>query len=255
MDLIPFYKILKIPKTATDDEVKSAFRKLALIHHPDKGGNAETFKSISEAYTKILNGRKVLSSSYINQYWDNEFVYKNVNTSWYAKIWENNKSTKIIEPNFIVDLTFVESLFGTTKNYKPTIYGKEINISITFPPNSTTGSKHISNIVSKNTNVKIVVLVRVINETAFIKNGDDLIGSLHINPLVALVGSKTSIIGIKNNIITFNIPPNIPNNQIFRLHGEGALKADNTRGDLYVTIKFKPLTLTKEQQKIIKSWL
>ena len=49
-----FYKILGVAKAASTDEVKTAFRKLAHEHHPDKkGGNAEKFKEINEAYQAL----------------------------------------------------------------------------------------------------------------------------------------------------------------------------------------------------------
>ena len=45
-----FYNVLGVPKTASDQEIKKAYRKLALKHHPDKGGDPEKFKALSEAY-------------------------------------------------------------------------------------------------------------------------------------------------------------------------------------------------------------
>ncbi len=48
------YTVLNISRTATTDEVKRAFHKLAHQHHPDKqGGNAEKFKEVSAAYAEI----------------------------------------------------------------------------------------------------------------------------------------------------------------------------------------------------------
>ena len=38
-----FYKILGVQKDATSDEIKKAFRKLALKNHPDRGGDKEKF--------------------------------------------------------------------------------------------------------------------------------------------------------------------------------------------------------------------
>lgn len=45
-----FYELIGVPKTASQDEIKKAFRKLALKAHPDKGGDPEKFKEISVAY-------------------------------------------------------------------------------------------------------------------------------------------------------------------------------------------------------------
>ncbi len=44
------YKVLDIKPEATPDEIKKAYRKQSLIHHPDKGGNADKFKQVSESY-------------------------------------------------------------------------------------------------------------------------------------------------------------------------------------------------------------
>ncbi len=53
-----YYKTLGVDKTATQDEIKTAFRKLAHEHHPDKGGNAEKFKEANEAYQVLGNAEK-----------------------------------------------------------------------------------------------------------------------------------------------------------------------------------------------------
>ncbi len=45
-----YYEILGIAKSATQAEIKAAFRKKALEHHPDKGGDAAKFKEVNEAY-------------------------------------------------------------------------------------------------------------------------------------------------------------------------------------------------------------
>ncbi|HLD28443.1 MAG TPA: DnaJ domain-containing protein, partial [Patescibacteria group bacterium] len=54
-----YYEVLGVNKSATQDEVKKAFRKLAHEHHPDKGnGNADKFKEINEAYQTLNNPQK-----------------------------------------------------------------------------------------------------------------------------------------------------------------------------------------------------
>ena len=49
-----YYAALGVPKTATADDIKRAFRRLASQHHPDKGGDEEMFKKITNSYV-ILN--------------------------------------------------------------------------------------------------------------------------------------------------------------------------------------------------------
>jgi len=54
-----YYEVLGVPKTASADEIKKAFRKLAHEHHPDKkGGNAEKFKEANEAYSTLSDDSK-----------------------------------------------------------------------------------------------------------------------------------------------------------------------------------------------------
>ena len=48
------FAVLGLSADAKEDEVKTAFRKLSLQHHPDKGGNAEKFTEIVEAKNKVM---------------------------------------------------------------------------------------------------------------------------------------------------------------------------------------------------------
>ncbi len=53
-----YYQILGLGKDAGADEIKRAYRKLAHEHHPDKGGDQEKFKEISEAYDVLSDPNK-----------------------------------------------------------------------------------------------------------------------------------------------------------------------------------------------------
>jgi len=53
-----FYKILGVEKSADESAIKKAYRKLAMKHHPDKGGDAEVFKEISTAHDVLTDPEK-----------------------------------------------------------------------------------------------------------------------------------------------------------------------------------------------------
>src|SRR5574337_815597 len=54
-----YYKILGVNKSASEDEIKKAFRKLAHQYHPDKkGGDEAKFKEVNEAYSVLSDKKK-----------------------------------------------------------------------------------------------------------------------------------------------------------------------------------------------------
>jgi molecular chaperone DnaJ len=57
-----YYEVLGISRNASDDEIRHAYRRLAMKHHPDRNannkGSEEEFKSIKEAYEVLSDGRK-----------------------------------------------------------------------------------------------------------------------------------------------------------------------------------------------------
>src|SRR5580658_7972621 len=54
-----YYKALGVDKSASQDDIKKAFRKLAQKYHPDKkGGDEAKFKEVSEAYSVLSDKKK-----------------------------------------------------------------------------------------------------------------------------------------------------------------------------------------------------
>lgn len=53
-----FYELLGVSKEADASEIKKAYRKAALQHHPDRGGDAERFKEISKAHEILSDPEK-----------------------------------------------------------------------------------------------------------------------------------------------------------------------------------------------------
>lgn len=57
-DTTALYEILGVERDASDSEIKKAYRKLAMKHHPDKGGDPDTFKKMTEAHTILSDSEK-----------------------------------------------------------------------------------------------------------------------------------------------------------------------------------------------------
>ncbi len=57
-DTIKLYEVLGVDKSADEKEIKKAYRKLAVKHHPDKGGDEHLFKEINAAYEILSDSKK-----------------------------------------------------------------------------------------------------------------------------------------------------------------------------------------------------
>ena len=66
-----YYKILEVNKQSSFEEIKKSYKKLAVKNHPDKGGDPEKFKNISQAY-------QILSDPEKRRIYDNGDVFDNL---------------------------------------------------------------------------------------------------------------------------------------------------------------------------------
>ena len=66
---VNYYQILGLENFATEEEVKKKYKELVLKHHPDKGGEAEMFNRIKEAYDILKDQKK-------KEEFDNDLYYQ-----------------------------------------------------------------------------------------------------------------------------------------------------------------------------------
>jgi molecular chaperone DnaJ len=112
-----YYEILGVTENASPDEIKKTYRKLAMEHHPDKGGNEEKFKKISEAYDILgdENKRKSYDNQRRNPFGSSNSIFDDLFNQFGAK-------PQQVVPDKVIDINVgvLDSYFSNEKtiNYE-----------------------------------------------------------------------------------------------------------------------------------------
>jgi molecular chaperone DnaJ len=132
-----YYEVLGVTKSASQDEIKKAFHKLAHKYHPDKGGDEKKFKEINEAYQVLSDTTKRAQYDQYGRVFDQGAPGGDQGFNW---AWGNRPQGENIEFDFgdvgdIFEDFFNVGGFGggrrTTK--KDSRKGKDIQVDIEIP--------------------------------------------------------------------------------------------------------------------------
>merc|ERR1712007_151732 len=90
------YAILGVSADATDEEIKRAYRLIAVLCHPDKGGDKEDFQELRDAYERILEHRRAKNKAQnkrtsFNDDYDSDYDVFNVKPNKETKKKKNKK--------------------------------------------------------------------------------------------------------------------------------------------------------------------
>jgi DnaJ-class molecular chaperone len=275
-----YYSTLGVGKNATPDEIKKAYRSLAMKHHPDRGGDESTFKKISEAYDTLSDPKKKeivdlggdpnrqgggFGGNSFNQgpfeFHFNTGGHPGMDDIFSGFGFGSRPARKNRTLNIHVDITLLDVLTGKELNAEITIPGtgkrKMINISIPA------GIEHGQQIRYEGMGDDalrdlrpgdLIVNVNVIPHPKFKREHVNLILDHTINVWDAILGSHTNIETLDGKLLTINIPPGTNQGTILSCRGEGlpAMRTRN-RGNLLIYIKVEiPKNLSQLQIEKIK---
>lgn len=240
------YHTLKIIYSATQEDIKAAYRKLAMEYHPDRNnGKIEfenKFKEINEAYSILSDIVKKKS------YDDTLEINTNKNKQFYSDFYKHSKPEPI--QTFIINVDFWESITGFKKNvsfdFKTNNTVKNVVAFITLPGLMKQNDIFKINFENSYFNIK----VNIINNTNFKRDNYDLISTIDIPLTIALLGGSVKF-NCPIRSLTINVSDNIVQGSVIKISNAG-LSKDIFVGDLILTCNIIiPKNLSHKQKELI----
>jgi DnaJ family protein B protein 4 len=285
------YSILEIDINASIDDIKKAYRKLAIKYHPDKSTqeykivNEEKFKLISEAYNILSdpNKRKIYDETGCVEDIDEilKFNERQKNMFNIFGSFMNPMNTIRFNPDIIITLRLeLETIFvGQIIDYTiersiliiddlvvPKYQKEKEKIKIIIPEGVANGEKIImhglgNKMVNNNKNNKvgnIVVIVEEVKHKIFNRSPNQplhLYMNQKISVFQALIGEFDVVVtGLNKEKIYINMGKNvIKPNMVMCIEGKG-MKKSNKYGNLYVIFDIEFMDeITDTQRTVLKS--
>ncbi|UBM58570.1 J domain-containing protein [Marinilongibacter aquaticus] len=290
MQFIDYYKILGVPKTATEADIKKAYRKLARKYHPDLNpGNKEAEKKFKE----VNEANEVLSNA------DNRKKYDQYGKDWkHAEEFEKARKQQSQRPKQEQAYTgggyseedfsdFFESMFGgrgsersrSNRAFKGqdlqaelqlnlrdvyeshkqilTVHGNKIRLTI--PAGVKDGQ--VIKIKEKGgpgfnggPNGDLYITFSIKNDTPFKRDNDDLYTSVNLDLYTALLGGEL-VVDTFTGKVKLKVEPETPNEKKIRLKGKGfpVYKKEGEFGDLFITFHIAlPNHLTEKEKQLFE---
>lgn len=259
------YEILGVSPGSSIDEIKKAFKTLAMTHHPDKGGDPEKFKEINNAYQMLTNppkehrtqGGGFRTENFhfdLNNIFDNE-IFKDAFRQAGFNFRAPNRNRQV---RVTAAITLEEAFTGCEKTISiRTATGKEKILNCKIPP----GIEHGQTIsyqgigddsIAGSPAGDLLITVQILRHPTFdrIPNSPSLVMSKKIDVFDAILGSLITITTIDNKTLKVSIPRGTQPGTKIKLTGMGMQDINNNRGDLFVIIEHTvPNDLTEEQLK------
>jgi DnaJ-class molecular chaperone len=260
------YQTLGVAKTATPDEIKKAYRKLASQHHPDKGGDTATFQKIQTAYDILSDPQK--RQEYDNprtQFNQGGFPGGGFNFNFnghdlndlFGQMFNQHQQRHPNSPQSyrtVVNLTLEQTYQGGTIPLKLQTHTQVHAVNIDIPKSVVDGGQmRYDNLIP---NSSLIVEFRVQPHLRFERRGMDLYCNQSVSVLDLIVGSTFEFTTISGRTLEVKVPPKTQPFMHLKIAGEGMpITGSTLHGDQIILLKpFVPDTIDEEiTQSILRS--
>lgn len=284
MDFIDYYKILEIPRTASDDDIKKAYRKLARKYHPDvnpKNKEAESkFKQINEANEVLSDAEKRRKYDAYGKDWkqadafeeakkqqgqthrasgqQHSGAYRGDFSDFFESMFggqstSTGRQTKFRGQDLNAELHLTLNDVYKKQQQTLTVNGK--NIRLTFPAGIENGQiikvpGHGAPGINGGPHGDLYITFVIENKTKFKRDGADLHTTVEVDLYTALLGGDL-IVDTFESKVKLKVLPETQPDTVVKLKGKGfpVYKKENHFGDLYITYKVKLPTNLSEKEK------
>jgi len=271
------YATLGVNETATQDEIKKAYRSLASKHHPDKGGDTARFQAIQAAYAAIETADKRAqydaerAGQGRNQFgWhthsdvDINDLFKHFSFGGgdpFAQFRQQQQPRRNKDLRIDISIPLVQTLQDNVKTISvQTTNGHRETVEVRIPRGITHGTvikyhglgDNLFNTIERG---DLHIHVNVHNAENFVANGIDLHTKISVNCLLAITGGETLLTTLDQKILSLNIPAGTQPGVKFRIPNQGLYQMNaDTRGHLYAELMVMiPTNLSTEQLEMVRS--
>jgi DnaJ-class molecular chaperone len=283
-----FYQILGVSKSASKEEIKKAYRKLAHKYHPDKkDGDEAKFKEVNEAYSVLSNDQK---RAQFDQFGSAGFQggaqggaggFGGFDFSGFQQGF--GQGGQDIDLNDILgsifgggrgggfrrqrkgadiavdlEIEFNESVLGVSKKVKVSRkQGGNEEITVNVPPGIDSGE--MIRYSGKGETMEggvpgdLYIRIHVKRHATLVKEGSHLLTEQKIKISESLLGTKKEVQGVDEKI-TVKFPAGVRHGEMLRVQGKGVPVSTNQSGDLLIKVVIEnPKKLSKKAKAAIET--